>query len=188
MNYNYSPKKYNFYELIDIFPEAKPYIKNKLKNEIKEYKNDLSTAKKLRTEYQKILSKVYKDRWFWEMVVEELWIKPWTENRLKNIKRNTFYLQALRPKPAGWQEVNSNITDQDIQRAKETPIENFIEFNKMDFAKCPFHEEKTASLKLYRKTNTWWCFSCQSGGDVIELIMRSQKLDFIEAVKISGLL
>ena len=24
--------------------------------------------------------------------------------------------------------------------------------------KCPFHYEKTASLKIYEKTNTWYCF------------------------------
>lgn len=40
---------------------------------------------------------------------------------------------------------------------------------------CPFHRDKTPSLQIYPKTNTWTCFStnCTAGsGDVIDLILR----------------
>lgn len=179
----YSSKKYTFYELIDIFPEAKSYIRKKLQKEIKDCKNDLSIATKLRTEYQKVLSKIYRDRWFWEMLVDILYIEPRTEGREKKIKQNTFYIQFLRD-TSGWQEVdNGRITDKDIQQAKAFPIENLIEVNRIDFALCPFHNDKDKSLKFYRKTNTWWCFSENIGGDVIELIMKLQNITFIEAIK-----
>lgn len=42
--------------------------------------------------------------------------------------------------------------------------------NKYDMVKCPFHEDKNPSLKLYYETNTFNCFSCSANGDVIEFI------------------
>ena len=43
---------------------------------------------------------------------------------------------------------------------------------------CPWHDDKTPSLQLYTKTNTWTCFSsnCAAGsGDVIDFVMRMEK-------------
>lgn len=183
MTLKFSSKKYTFYELIDIFPEANGYIKNKLQNEIREYKNDLRHAKELRTAYQKVLSKVYKDRDFWENVVNEVWIKPWTEGREEKIKKNKIYLNYLK-NDGKWKKVNvDKITDQDIQHAKQVPIDSLIEFNKADFASCPFHKETQGSFKYYRKTNSWWCFSCNIGGDSISLYMKLNNCGFQEAVK-----
>jgi DNA primase catalytic core len=34
--------------------------------------------------------------------------------------------------------------------------------------KCPFHEDDTASLKIYPETNTYNCFGCKRNGDAIE--------------------
>lgn len=42
---------------------------------------------------------------------------------------------------------------------------------------CPFHEDKTPSLQIYPKTNTYCCFSsnCTAGsGDVIDFIMKME--------------
>ena len=42
---------------------------------------------------------------------------------------------------------------------------------------CPWHDDKTPSLQIYPKTNTWTCFStnCSAGsGDVIEMIQRME--------------
>ncbi len=33
---------------------------------------------------------------------------------------------------------------------------------------CPFHEDDTASLKIYPETNTYNCFGCKRNGDAIE--------------------
>jgi len=43
---------------------------------------------------------------------------------------------------------------------------------------CPWHNDKTPSLQIYPKTNTWTCFSsnCNAGsGDVIDFIMKYEK-------------
>lgn len=33
---------------------------------------------------------------------------------------------------------------------------------------CPFHADSDASLVFYPKSNSWFCFGCRQGGDVIK--------------------
>lgn len=49
---------------------------------------------------------------------------------------------------------------------------------------CPFHGEKTASFNLYPETNSFYCFGCGAGGDVITFIKKIENLDYIDAVKL----
>lgn len=55
-----------------------------------------------------------------------------------------------------------------------------IEPNKKGFAKCPFHNEKTASFKVYNN-DSFYCFGCGIGGDVITLVMQMENLSFEDA-------
>lgn len=48
---------------------------------------------------------------------------------------------------------------------------------------CPFHSEKTPSCTVYNDTQSFYCFGCGAGGDVITFIMKIENLDYIEAVK-----
>lgn len=48
---------------------------------------------------------------------------------------------------------------------------------------CPFHSEKTPSFYIYTDSNSYYCFGCQKGGDVISFIEQVENLDFMEAVK-----
>lgn len=49
---------------------------------------------------------------------------------------------------------------------------------------CPFHGEKTASFNLYPENNSFYCFGCHIGGDVITFIRKIENLDYIDAVKL----
>ena len=49
---------------------------------------------------------------------------------------------------------------------------------------CPFHSEKTPSCTVYTDSDSFYCFGCQAGGDVITFIMKIENLDYIEAVKL----
>ena len=49
---------------------------------------------------------------------------------------------------------------------------------------CPFHNEKTPSFTVYPNTQSYYCFGCASGGDVITFIRQIENLDYMEAVKL----
>ena len=55
-----------------------------------------------------------------------------------------------------------------------------FEVNRAGFISCPFHKEKTASCKIYE--NSFHCFGCGEGGDVITFVMNLYRLDFKAAV------
>lgn len=48
---------------------------------------------------------------------------------------------------------------------------------------CPFHGEKTASFNLYPESNSFYCFGCGAGGDVITFIKRIENLEYMDAVR-----
>lgn len=48
---------------------------------------------------------------------------------------------------------------------------------------CPFHGEKTASFTVYPDTQSYYCFGCGNGGDVITFIKNIENLDYLDAVK-----
>ena len=48
---------------------------------------------------------------------------------------------------------------------------------------CPFHSEKTPSFTVYPDSQSFYCFGCGAGGDVVTFVRRMENLDYIEAVK-----
>lgn len=69
----------------------------------------------------------------------------------------------------------------DIIRARAYPIENIINVQRR-VAICPFHNEKTPSMHIY-KDNHAYCFGCQKYADSIDLAMKVWGIGFKEAVK-----
>lgn len=49
---------------------------------------------------------------------------------------------------------------------------------------CPFHNEKTPSFTVYPATQSFYCFGCGAGGDVISFIKRIENLEYIDAIKL----
>ena len=58
---------------------------------------------------------------------------------------------------------------------------------KNNVTKCVFHDEKTASLRIYPKNNSYYCYGCGVGGDSIDFIMRLKSLSYTEAVRYVGM-
>lgn len=56
--------------------------------------------------------------------------------------------------------------------------------NRSGFIRCPFHKEKTASMKIYKKD--FHCFGCGENGDIFTFVMLMDGLSFKEALKELG--
>lgn len=61
---------------------------------------------------------------------------------------------------------------------------NIIRRGRNYICSCPFHSEKTPSCTVFTDTQSFYCFGCGAGGDVITFIMKIENLDFTEAVKL----
>ena len=48
---------------------------------------------------------------------------------------------------------------------------------------CPFHNEKTPSFTVYNDTQSFYCFGCGAGGDVVTFVKRIENLDYMDAIK-----
>jgi hypothetical protein len=79
-------------------------------------------------------------------------------------------------------EHKGQIAEEMIQRAKECPFTEIVEFRR-NTATCPFHADKTPSMHLYEKDNRTHCFSCHRSFDTIGFMMERDGLTFVEAVK-----
>ncbi|CVK17421.1 DNA primase [Sporomusa sphaeroides] len=49
---------------------------------------------------------------------------------------------------------------------------------------CPFHNEKTPSFSVTPDKGFFYCFGCQSGGNVFNFLMKVESITFFEAVKL----
>ena len=48
---------------------------------------------------------------------------------------------------------------------------------------CPFHSDRTPSFTVYPQTRSYYCFGCQAAGDVITFVMKTENLDYIDAIR-----
>jgi len=52
---------------------------------------------------------------------------------------------------------------------------------------CPLHPDLNPSLIVYPDQQSWWCYSCNKGGDIFDFIQEYDKITFPEAVsKLAG--
>lgn len=56
--------------------------------------------------------------------------------------------------------------------------------NHAGFIVCPFHNEKTASMKIY--PTSFYCFGCHAGGDIFEFVQKMDQCDFKTAFQKLG--
>lgn len=109
-------------------------------------------------------------------------------NHLKVTEASRGYLQTIKRIDGRRQRFSKDsITEDMIARARERSIkELFTElFNtpiRGGMVCCPFHEDHTASMSL-RRHNRYRCFGCEEKGDTIDLYMKANGVNFIQAVK-----
>lgn len=49
---------------------------------------------------------------------------------------------------------------------------------------CPFHSEKSPSFTVFSATNSFYCFGCGTGGDVVTFIMKMENVDYPTALEL----
>jgi hypothetical protein len=99
-----------------------------------------------------------------------------TEKRLairKDLKEIVNREKAMR---------GEGLNQAEIDRAKEHPFDNLIEF-KHKSAMCPHHEGQTPALRWYPEKNTVHCFACNKTWDTIQWVREMEGCTFHEAVR-----
>lgn len=54
------------------------------------------------------------------------------------------------------------------------------------FARCPFHNEKSASFSVSQQKQFYYCFGCGAHGNAIDFMMQHDRMNFPEAVEALG--
>ena len=170
-------------ELLEIFPEAKQIIPEKIKEwEQKRAEFSDTIKKKLTLIKYKITDEF--SQWFWRE-----WVKVNEGQELLKVDGHIARLKRLLAVARGWGS-KDRITEEKIQQALHTPIENIanqhLKLYKSGRALvglCPFHPEKHPSFFIYPETNSCWCYGCNQGGDVINFVRLLYGYSFKEAVK-----
>lgn len=128
-------------------------------------------------------------RWFWtfwaelqyaESYVIQRWLRYWLDI---NEFVEPYFAKYMKEIKSGrlerWQ----------LEKARQRPIEDLYKgklYGRGNVLSglCPFHEEKTPSFFIFRNTNRFKCFGCQSGGNSIDFIIKYKKIDFLDAIKL----
>lgn len=151
----------------------------KIKSEI--LANDLKRSKELLGQIYKNYSEGFeKDVPFWfRKVVLELNNSEGLIKKINSLEKQIY----LSEQPA--EKKKNYVSEEEIQRALEKPIEQLFEENgikvKKHFCLCPFHSDKKPSM--YLKNNFYYCFSCGASGNTINFLIKHKEYSFQEAVR-----
>jgi hypothetical protein len=172
-------------ELLEIFQTGEETILSKIVEREMEYEEQEKLIEEFLSNDTE-LSALNESGWFFETLAKKL-LMP----RLLEIENHIFRLKRLAAFLSG-DTVATDWTDnfkEDKDRAKSHPIYE-IARGRVDLKPrgknfvglCPFHEEKHASFYIYTETNSFYCFGCNMGGDVITLTMELYGIDFTDAL------
>lgn len=159
------------HELLQVFPEGKPFITKDLKevkaklNALREEENELNgkraTMEVSAMDADFVLAGIEAHR---ERLLEK-------KAKLDNILMFTNKKKAKA-------QIDYAMS---IQRAKEHPIDSLIEV-KRNQAVCLWHNDSDPSLHYYKKNNRVHCFVCDKGWDAIDVAMKVYDCDLKQAV------
>ena len=180
-------RRLKLYQLLEIFPEAEKCVLKTIKQKITALKDHSDKLLKIKRSHQNFIFVDPQNKELYKLWIEDI------EKDQKEINREIKRLVYLRIFTIRAKEKpllsEKSLSDLDIQSSKEIPIENFYDGKLQPSGRgrlvgaCEFHEDKTPSFTIYKDQNSWFCFSCTAGGDVIDYVKKKYNLNFIEAVK-----
>lgn len=167
-------KRLSLQEIKEAFPEGEAISKTLLRETEKEIKY-------FSEEIKRIFKEKFRDeeKDFLALCIKVLNIDPLLEKR-KRLKR---YVVAYSGKSS--KEI-------DLSIAKSVPILSLFSPAKIkrtsdrSYCSCPLHTEKNSSFCVYHRSNTFYCFGCNKGGDSIKFVQLYNNMSFLDAVKFIG--
>lgn len=176
----------SIFQLMEWYPEAKQVALKNIRLHIKQYKKEIENVLKFQSNFLEKIYPVEIKKNILEATNNKEWIQSLTTRKVEEYKKEIdklekdkkYVLSLLNPTKKN----QSIITPEIIYRVKQIPITDFIQVNRLNKTICLFHNDKNPSMHIYKESNSYHCFSCQSHGSVIDIIMKLQNIDFIGAV------
>lgn len=167
------------YELARLFPEAVTVIRSQIKM-MKQKRNELRERGK---EIRNVIEREVRLYGVQE-TLKELYLGIYVDIPMKEIEERLMRYEKMEYliKTKDDIDIRKQQTD-NIRRAKEIPIDTMLTF-KNDVTKCIWHDEKTPSLKYYKKTNTVHCFAGCGSHDSIDVTRKLNDCSFYKAIQI----
>ncbi len=177
------PEQDTVQQLIVLYPGAKTALLRSLRAKIAIQKDHLSSL----SEYRDV----------WSLSINKMSPKSqptmidWLDARIaslmdeyeKNIRKLKFEIQYVQNygKEVPEAAPKNGVTDEQIHRAKQTPISSLIKISRQRKAQCIWHDDSNPSMHIYG--TRVYCYPCQKAGDAIDVYMTIANVDFQTAVK-----
>lgn len=166
---------FSLHELVSIF-NCKDW-RDTIKEKIKDLKKEIEELYEIKAKFDNEIDHKYRnynEQTLIKDIMYEFKVAVPVEKAKEKIEWYNKLLYIAKPttNKSNWQE--------NIVKAKQVPIENFIEF-RGGKANCIFHHDENASMTLY-KNNTIYCFGCNKKADVIDIARTLMKLDFKDTI------
>lgn len=168
-------------ELLEIYPEAKNVLTAKIAEWMEEREKICLTIKRKLTAIKNNVPDEAARQ------IQKSLIEVFDGIQLARIDKHIRRLERLQFL-AKRRKTKAGVKDSDIQMALSTPIQDIVQqkWQKSGdklIGLCPLHKEKTPSFFIYLKNNSFYCYGCQVGGDIINLTRQLHGIGFVEAVK-----
>jgi len=161
-----------FFDDTDVFYCANSLTIVQLRHEIKQAELKTSVADTFRdTEYQ-----------------TEVDLFPWADYATTGREAIEWQRQS-KPKQTNPHPMHIDVEAIKAKTDIVAVIEGYTQLRKASknfSGKCPIHQDKHPSMTVYPDNQSWRCYGCNRGGDVIAFIMAVENTDFRGATAILG--
>jgi hypothetical protein len=107
------------------------------------------------------------------------WVRH-VEEKEKEVRKWEYHIRLASGKVSEKEKIDIEIVKQGVR------IEDLLDIPIKTFGKtmvlCPVHNERSPSCAVYHSTNSFYCFGCNKGGSVIDLLIERDGLPIKEAV------
>lgn len=176
----------SIFQLMEWYPEAKQTALRNIRLHIKHYKKEIENVLEFQSNFLEKVFPIEVKKNILEAIGNKEWIQGSTIRKVEEYKKEInklekdkkYVLSLINPIKYKQHTINTEI----INRVKQIPITDFIQVGRNNKSICLFHSDKNPSMHVYKESNSYYCFTCQSHGSVIDIIMKLQNTDFIGAV------